>query len=591
MNTTDALCLTREAERLDALRKLDLLDTPPSESFDRITRMAAQLFGLPIAAISLTDSDRQWFKSRVGVSHWSIPRAQAPCAAVADSSSLLVVPDLLRDDAFRDSPLAASGVRFYAGAPLVTAEGHCLGAMCVLGVEPRRATEAELLSLRDLASMVMAQIELQHALGRIDPASGLPNRKQFIEDFKDLAIDRPEGESRVAVLMNLATPEQLDSAMRVMGAAYLDAMLGEAARWLRARIGEGQKLYHVGATQFATIAAPGFDLAACHADCVAWLRQHHHAASARYVTTAAFGLAPFAVGVNDCLDVLRCCHNAAQDAIDTASRVGVYSASQDESYQRRFALLRAFGGALEQNDQLHLVYQPRIDLASGRCVGAEALLRWDHPELGAVSPAEFIPIIEQTSVARGTTAWVLEAALTQLAQWQADGIGLQLSVNVSPANLVETDFAARVIDGVARHALSAASLELEITEGAIMANPNQAQMTLSALAQAGIAIAIDDFGTGYSSLAYLQRLPADVVKIDQSFIRGLDRNPRGQALVGAMITLSHDLGYRVVAEGVERETIAALLRSAGCDEVQGYLYARPMPPAEFIDWWQARSGE
>ena len=162
---------TSESARLDALRQLNLLDTPPSESFDRITRMASQIFGLPIAAVSLTDKDRQWFKSRVGVAHQSIPRDRAPCAQVAEHREPVVVEDLRADACYAQSVLAGTGARFYAGAPLITREGHGLGALCVIGVEPRTVTELEMSALRDLAAMVMAQIELQHAFGRIDPTS------------------------------------------------------------------------------------------------------------------------------------------------------------------------------------------------------------------------------------------------------------------------------------------------------------------------------------------------------------------------------------------------------------------------------------
>ena len=172
-----------EDARLDALHQLNLLDTPASESFDRITRMASHIFGLPISAVSLTDRDRQWFKSRVGVEHGSIPRDRAPCAAVAESTEMLVVPDLLADTRYATSVLAEQGVRFYAGAPLVTREGFGLGALCVLGTEPRAATPAEMTALNDLAQMVMSQIELQHAFGRIGPLSVLPNRPQFLDDL------------------------------------------------------------------------------------------------------------------------------------------------------------------------------------------------------------------------------------------------------------------------------------------------------------------------------------------------------------------------------------------------------------------------
>eukprot|EP01034_Spumella_vulgaris_P030033 gene30033-37183_t len=257
--TGPAMTISRhqtEANRLDALYRLRLLDTPPSEAFDRITRMAARVFGLPIAAVSLTDADRQWFKSRVGVEHTSIPRLKAPCGTVADSAGVLVIADLLEDDYFRDSGLAASGVRYYAGAPLTTADGHCLGAMCVLGMEPRDTTPEEVSYLSDLAAMVMAQIELQHAVGRIDPLSGLPNRNQFIEDFQDMQRDSPPDEQRLAVVINLATPEQLGSAARVKSSSYLDELVTEATQWIRAQLGPGRTVYHVGDAQFVFFAPP-----------------------------------------------------------------------------------------------------------------------------------------------------------------------------------------------------------------------------------------------------------------------------------------------------------------------------------------------
>ena len=205
-----------EEDRLRALRDLSLLDTPPSEAFDRITRMASRLFNLPISAISLTDKDRQWFKSRVGVDELQLPRHKAPCAEVTSTRDVVVLTDILKEEYYRDSDLAKAGMRFYAGAPLITRDGFGLGSMCVVGPEPRSVTEGELTALRDLAAMVMAQIELQHAFGRIDPVSGLPNRNQLIEDLDDLARDHP-GEDRIAALIDLADRRQLAEAQRVLG--------------------------------------------------------------------------------------------------------------------------------------------------------------------------------------------------------------------------------------------------------------------------------------------------------------------------------------------------------------------------------------
>jgi EAL domain-containing protein (putative c-di-GMP-specific phosphodiesterase class I)/GAF domain-containing protein len=580
--------VAHEAARLDALRKLNLLDTPPSEAFDRITRMAAQLFQVPFAAVSLTDTDRQWFKSRVGIDHDSIQRMQAPCTQVAEEGAMLVISDLREDAVYRDSPLAATGVRFYAGAPLMTNQGYCLGAMCVLGAEPREISEAERAALHDMAAMVMAQIELQHALGRIDPLSGLPNRNQFIDDFSDLMLDRPHGEQRLAALINLASPEQLSNATRAMGSNYLDEIVSEAVRMLRASVGRSSTVYHITATEFAFIAPPG---AACDAfgeALEALLRRRAASVTSRFVTTASIGVAPFEVGATGCADLLRNLHSAAQHACETDCGVSVFSTEQDAIHRRHFQLINEYGAALECQTQLRLVFQPKVDLNTGDCIGAEALLRWTHPVFGEVSPGEFIPIIERTSMVRETTHRVLEMALRQLSAWRFQGIELQVAVNVSAVNLLEPDFCERVLDGLRRWQLPPASLALEITESALMKNPRVAEATLNALAAAGVRLAIDDFGTGYSSLAYLQRLPAEVVKIDQSFVRGIDADERKRALVSAMIKLSHDLGHRVVAEGVETAEVLQVLREAGCDEAQGYWYARPLGPQAFMEWFGLR---
>jgi len=573
-----------EAARLDALRKLDLLDTPPSEAFDRITRMAAQLFNLPVAAVSLTDVDRQWFKSRVGVEHCAIPREKAPCGEVANTSRMLVIPDLLRDDCYRDSHLAASGVRFYAGAPLMTRDGYCLGAMCVLGTEPRTISETERTGLADLASMVMAQIELRHAIGRVDPVSSLPNRNQFVDDLLDLAIERPEGEARLAALVNLATPEQISSAVRAMGAGFIDDIVREAARMLRAALGPARKLYHVAPTQFVFLAEPGADVARFCEWLASWIALRVETTTARFVTTATVGVVPFATGHADPLDLLRDMYSASHDAIEGSHRVRVFSAEQNAVFLRRFRVANDFGAALADDSQLRLVFQPKIELGTGRCIGAEALLRWRHPVLGEISPAEFVPVIEQTSLARAATRWVLERALRQLAAWRRAGLTLQVAINVSAVNLLEADFCEHVRARLHAWEVPPAALAIEITESALMSNRTLAASTLEALAASGVQLAIDDFGTGYSSLAYLQSVPAKVVKIDQSFIRDLDTDERKRALVATMIKLAHELGQLVVAEGVETAPVAHVLAGAGCDQVQGYLYAKPLAPAQFEEW-------
>ncbi len=575
--------LHSEDMRLDALHKLNLLDTPASESFDRITRMAAQIFDLPISAVSLTDEDRQWFKSRIGVEHDSIPRENAPCAKVAESTEVILIPDLLADECFSESLLAEQGIRFYAGAPLVTREGFGLGALCVLGTEPKTVSAEQMRALSDLALMVMSQIELQHAFGRIDPLSGLPNRTQFIDDLDDLGRDDPD-QPRIAVLIDLAGPEQLAAGGRVMGAGYIDRLVQDAALLLRKVVVPQRPIYHITATQFAFLASVRVDVETCVAGMTKLLRQMNGDSRTNIVMSAAIGVAPFTTARTFAQDVLRTAQTAALDARSKDSAISVYSPREDGVHRRRFRLLNDFGAALERPGELRLMVQPRIDLASRRCVGAEALLRWRHPELGEVSPAEFIPIVEQTSLARAMTRWVLDNGLKQLAAWHRAKRLQQLSINVSANNLEEVDFAQQVQLYMLKHRVPASLLELEITESTVMDNPDRAIGQLAALAEAGVGLAIDDFGTGHSSLAYLRRLPVQVVKIDRSFVSEMFQGTRERTLVRSMISLSHDLGYRVVAEGIETLEAADMLAAMGCDEAQGYYFARPMELDVFEDW-------
>jgi EAL domain-containing protein (putative c-di-GMP-specific phosphodiesterase class I)/GGDEF domain-containing protein len=574
-----------EEERLIALQQLGLLDTPPSESFDRITRMASQIFNLPISAVSLTDRDRQWFKSRVGVEHCSIPREKAPCGQVAETADVLVIPDFQEDAWYADSLLSRSGIRFYAGAPLVTREGYGLGALCVLGTEPRSANGSEVAALKDLAAMVMAQIELQHAFGRVDPLSGLPSRNQFLDDLADLAAEHPD-EARLVVLVDLARPEQISDYARVMGPGRVDDLVRGAARQLRGLLGSDRRLYHTAATQFAFLAPRGVRREEYVQRLADGHRRERQLSMTGTLLTSAIGVAVFTPPSTSPQDVLRALYSAVQDARSSPDLVSVYSPVADEAYQRRYRLLQDFGPALLAGDQLRLVFQPRIDLPTGRCVGAEALLRWSHPDLGPVSPGEFVPVIEHSPHAQAMTAFVLETALAQARRWREDGYEIVISVNVSAANLHEADFGSSVQDALRRHGLGPERLELEVTESAIMQDAALARRQLDELAAAGVRLAIDDFGTGYSSLAYLQDLPAHVVKIDRSFVLKLDEGDRESSLVRSMIGLSHDLGYRVVAEGVETAGAADRLLSMSCDEGQGYLFARPLEVGQFATWLQ-----
>jgi EAL domain-containing protein (putative c-di-GMP-specific phosphodiesterase class I)/GGDEF domain-containing protein len=574
-----------EEVRHRARPSLELRDGALRDGFDRVIRTACKLFGVPCAAVALIDRDRYWFRCSAGLALESIPRRALPLAAHPASGSFVTIPDLRNSDHDKGE-LAAAGLRFFAAAALATADGRVLGALCVFDRNPRTVSAAEAEGLADLAAMLTAQITLQTGLARIDTSSGLPNRAQFIADLEAMAREHPH-QRRLAAMIDLASPEQLISSVRVMGTGYLDALVLDAARRFRSMIGAGQTAYHVTGTQFACLAPTGMSEEAYRDLVTLQLQEARARAKSRFVATTALGIAPFVLGEHKPLDVLRMAHSAAQDARLTESRVAIYSPAHDAVHRRRFAILAAFDYALDHPEELSLAYQPRIDLASGACCGAEALLRWRSATLGGVSPAEFMPFVEQSAMIRAITARVLEMAMRQLADWRARGLALDLAVNVSAMNLLEQDFAERLAAGLAEHRLDPATLELEMTETVLIGEANLVLTMLNTIAGSGVRLAIDDFGTGYSGLSYLQRLPAQTVKIDQSFIRGLASEAGNLAVVRATVSLCHDLGYRVVAEGVETQEALDLVAAAGCDEAQGYLFGQPLEAEAFAAWYRA----
>ncbi|GGY74653.1 sensor domain-containing phosphodiesterase [Marinobacter zhanjiangensis] len=587
-----------ERQRLYTLRQLNLLDTPPSEAFDRITRMASKLFGLPAAAVSLTDEDRQWFKSRVGTELTEVPRYRSPCSDVSASSELTVIEDLLANDCYRNSPQAKLGMRFYAGAPLNTRDGYTLGTLCVLGPEPRAATSDELISLLDLSTMVMAQIELQHALGRIDPVTLLPNRSQFNDDLQDLARERPASRHH-AIFIELGSVVELDTVTRVLGGSQVDTLAREGA-WqlttlLTTLIGRDHHLYCVGPCQYLFLRETD-DEQRVRAETKQLHRQLSRLSlwtNLAIIVRPRIGITSFLPAGTPADDVVRLAESACQSARRQETPVATFTPSMDSEQQRHFRLLNDMHRLLQNGaDQLRLVFQPRVALESGECVGAEALLRWRHPELGEISPSEFIPLVENTPMANYLTQWVLDATIAQAASWLDQGVALRLSANVMASNFEQAGFTDQLIRRLQQRNLPAHALELELTESALVGNSRAVRRQLKALSRAGIRLAIDDFGTGYSSLAYLVNVPADVIKIDRVFSSAGGRKRRDSQvmMLKAIIDLAHGMGYQTVAEGYEPASMRDTLCQLGCDEAQSFAIARPLAPDAFRSWYDQRLG-
>ncbi|MDQ4011209.1 MAG: bifunctional diguanylate cyclase/phosphodiesterase [Actinomycetota bacterium] len=276
---------------------------------------------------------------------------------------------------------------------------------------------------------------------------------------------------------------------------------------------------------------------------------------------------------------------AARCADDT---VRCYVPSMGQLLLRRFQLVTQFRHALD-NGQFDVHFQPQLALATRHVTGVEALVRWHHPELGMLDPEEFVTIVEATGLIDPLTEFVLDRSLQQCRSWLDRGLSLSVAVNLSVRNLADTAFPSRVADALARHQVSAALLCFELTESAVMSDPERALPVLRGLHGLGVRIAVDDFGTGYSSLAYLRRLPVDEVKIDKSFVLGLASDLGDLAVVRAIVDLGHSLGLIVIAEGVEQDVTRDQLAEMGCDVAQGFLISRPLPPDRFDAWLAART--
>jgi EAL domain-containing protein (putative c-di-GMP-specific phosphodiesterase class I) len=263
----------------------------------------------------------------------------------------------------------------------------------------------------------------------------------------------------------------------------------------------------------------------------------------------------------------------------------------DTNDPAQLTLLADLRMAVSQPDQILVYYQPQADLATGRISGLEALVRWQHPVQGLIPPGVFIPFAEQTGIIRPLTWCILRKALEQNRQWAEDGLHIRVSVNISPRCLLEAGFAGRVVQLLTETGVPAMRLELELTETAIMTDPERALSVLQDLAGHGIRLSIDDFGTGYSSLAYLKDLPVSEMKIDQTFISNMESDDGSFAIVRSCLELARNLNLSVVAEGVETREVWQHLIELGCPTAQGYYLSRPMPDYAFAPWMADHEAE
>ena len=458
---------------------------------------------------------------------------------------------------------------------LLHADGDAIPVEIVGQMIEHGGKTARVVAMRDLRERKKAEERIRY-MAHHDMLTGLPNRALFHDRLTQvLALAERNGSTVAVFCLDLDRFKNVNDLLGHWGG---DALLKEVGARLLENVRAHDTVARLSGDEFAII-----QTGVLHPDGAASLAERlvesiglpFDLDGQQTMIGTSIGVALFPSDGTTGEELIR----AADTALYRAKEAGrhtfrFFEASMDLLLQERNQLERDLRHALASHQQLEVHYQPLIDCDTHLVTGFEALVRWNHPVRGAISPVEFIPLAEDCGLILPLGNWVLDTACREAASWRSD---LRIAVNLSPAQFRHADLAKDVLAILQLHDLAAERLELEITEGVLLADTDRTLAILTTLKTAGIRISLDDFGTGYSSLSYLQRFPFDKIKIDRSFVWEMERNTDSMAIVRAVIALGHSLRITVTAEGVETETQLALLRSENCDQVQGFLLGRPTP--------------
>ena len=416
-----------------------------------------------------------------------------------------------------------------------------------------------------------------------DGLTQLPMLARMSEILQELLIHARSINQPLTVC--LIEIQQFQNIIASLGHAAGDEVLWEVTRRLTSDIPVSERVGRTATDQFLVVLeSVGASEAQARAEAmIEHLRAAFDYSGVSLQVEARAGVAVFPDDGDLPSELLQRAELALYRAKESGSAVGVFVRGDDESHRHQMAILGQLRRAIA-SDQLQLYYQPKVSLENARMLGCEALVRWNHPEMGFIPPNDFIPHAERTGMIRFITAWVLRSALLQLRAWKQCGFELDVSVNVSPTDLADPSFADSLIQILAETGADSRRLVLELTESAAMKDLSNTLRVMEQLRVLGVRFSIDDFGTGYSSLSHLKRLPVDEIKIDRSFIQELEARPNDEVIVRSTINLGHALGLKVVAEGVEQPTSFEALKRLGCDLVQGYLVSRPLSASDLTRW-------
>lgn len=487
--------------------------------------------------------------------------------------ALAILPACLLTLAWR-TPAVAGAPEWVAGPVLLIMPLLCLLAVSGL-LLARRAGQAE-------AQTASSAEAVRKAL--TDPLTQLPSRQAVEHELEQLTArcDR-SGHSLAVLVFNLDGFHNVNDGL---GHDMGDQVLRDVAARLAQCKGTQERIGCVAADEFVLITPYAMDMQALGARTnriLGELSRPYSVAGQELPLGCSAG-----ISIYPDHGAARRLLSCAKQAALAAKRLGgacfsVYAPGMDQDKRQQLDLLKDLHLAIEHNE-LELFFQPKIDAASGQVTAAEALLRWHHPSKGLISPAVFIPVAERFGLMRDLGNWVIEAACVQARRWRDEGLRMRVAINLSVLQMRQPDIVERIERALAEHRIHPDLLTCEITESVAMEDTLATQDTFRRLGELGVHLSIDDFGTGYSSLAYLRKLPASELKIDRSFVSEIDTNSHAWAVVHAIVRLAHAMNLRVVAEGVETEMQQKYLIKLGCDELQGYLFAKPMSANAILLW-------
>jgi len=415
-----------------------------------------------------------------------------------------------------------------------------------------------------------------------DPLTELANRNRFVAVLQQALARCSPGEGVAVLLMDLDNFKDLND---TLGHDAGDHLLCQLAVRLQALLRPGEQLARLGGDEFALLISP------CQPGRLIPAAEHYRAAlhepfAVRGISmtlNATLGIALYPDHGESAGSLLQHAEVAMYLGKQQRSPYALYRPELDRHSLLRLALMSELKGAVESG-QLSLYFQPKLNIRARRLYGVECLVRWIHPVHGFIPPDEFIPLAEQTGNVCALSRWVVRTAVAQSRAWNDQGLDLKTAINVSALDLADPGFAGFIAAQLKAHDVAPDSLVVEITESAVMADPELAMGQLQQLCELGVQLSIDDYGTGYSSMAQLKRLPVHELKIDKSFVLDLLSNPDDDIIVRSTIELGHNMGLKIVAEGVETEAVLKRLDQLSCDIAQGYLLSKPLPPAAFADW-------